>query len=411
MSIQKNKFSTTQLLKNFLSPKKTKLIVISVLLFFAILSLPEPIMEAGSGLDPSWRIGIHLAKRNDLIWGTQVVFTYGPLGYLSYPINIDGSLWTNSFFYQIMKHVLFFLVIGIFSLKTKFPIITAITLGIYSVFLTDIQLLVPFEFQLIGIFLGFYLYLEYTKKFILIIPLAFVSAFSFFVKGDVGFGAASILVLSCIVLLTQKRVKEVVICLTSYISFLIIIWLGMNYSITQFFAYLTNQSHIVSGYAAAMSNEWEQPLIILAILGWALYFWWIIEATRKNRRNLQFLFISAGIFYINFRLGFVREEGHFILFFHFLATLFLIYFFSDKSIKRNNFLKYSTLVMIVVIIFSANWAFAGMVGPRIFGPLDPVEVWVLSLDILGQPYKKMEFFNYPKYVQLRLLMWYKAISR
>ena len=394
MSIQKNKLSTTQLLKNFLSPKKTKIIVISTLLFFAILALPEPIKELGGGLDPSWRVALHLAKLKELVWGTEVVFTYGPLGYLTHPVNIDGSIWNQAFLYQTMTHFLFFFVIGIFSLKSKYPIITAVTLGVSFVYLIG---WIPIEIPVIGIFLGFFLYLEYSKKFFLLIPLAFASAFLFFIKGDAAFGAMSILILSCIVLLTKKRIKEGTICLISYFSFLIIIWSAMNYSVTQFFDYVTNQSHIVSGYTVAMSKDWATPWIIIAILGWVLYFWWIVDATRKNRGNLPFLFISGGIFFILFRLGFVRED-HIPIYFPFLAALFLIYFFIDKTTKKNNFLKLSTIVMVIVLIFSGSYAFTERHKAKM-DISEPIEIWKYSQNFHVYPYKKLEILNYPKSIQ------------
>jgi len=34
------------------------------------------------GLDASWIIGLNLAIKENLVWGTDIVFTYGPLGYL-----------------------------------------------------------------------------------------------------------------------------------------------------------------------------------------------------------------------------------------------------------------------------------------------------------------------------------------
>ena len=128
--------------------------------------------------------------------------------------------------------------IGLFVFKTKFPILTALSIGIMSVFLID---RVYLNFPLIGIFLGFYLYLEYCRKPILLIPISFASAFLFLTKGDLGFGALSILVLSCIVLLTQKRIKEISVCSISYVTFLIMFWASFSYPLETLLDYLKNQ--------------------------------------------------------------------------------------------------------------------------------------------------------------------------
>ena len=52
-------------------------------LFFVFLSLPLKLIQMpGDGLGQSWRISINLALKNDLQWGSDYIFTFGPLGYL-----------------------------------------------------------------------------------------------------------------------------------------------------------------------------------------------------------------------------------------------------------------------------------------------------------------------------------------
>lgn len=48
----------------------------------AVLSWPSPGIEPIPGLDGSWMIGLHLAFHDGLDYGSDVVFTYGPLGFL-----------------------------------------------------------------------------------------------------------------------------------------------------------------------------------------------------------------------------------------------------------------------------------------------------------------------------------------
>ena len=79
-----------------------------------------------------------------------------------------------------------------------------------------------------GILLGFYLYLEYGKKPIILLPLAFSAAIMFYIKGELAVGSLSILVLSVVILLIQKRFKEVIICSAAYVSFIISLWLSLT---------------------------------------------------------------------------------------------------------------------------------------------------------------------------------------
>jgi hypothetical protein len=47
----------------------------------AVLSAPSP-LPAGVGLDPAWTVAIARAAAAHLVFGREIVFTYGPLGYL-----------------------------------------------------------------------------------------------------------------------------------------------------------------------------------------------------------------------------------------------------------------------------------------------------------------------------------------
>ncbi len=46
-----------------------------------------------TGIDGSWAIGLHLARQAGLEYGTDFVFTYGPLGWLTSRLPIDAEVW------------------------------------------------------------------------------------------------------------------------------------------------------------------------------------------------------------------------------------------------------------------------------------------------------------------------------
>ncbi|WP_204807643.1 hypothetical protein [Mycobacterium riyadhense] len=48
----------------------------------AVIFWPQSSVDAGIGLDPSWQAGIAMARGQHLAWGRELVFTYGPLGFL-----------------------------------------------------------------------------------------------------------------------------------------------------------------------------------------------------------------------------------------------------------------------------------------------------------------------------------------
>lgn len=63
-------------------------------LVFLFLSLPLNLLEyPAQGLGPSWRISINLALKENLRWGDEYVFTFGPLGYLYTRISAFVPQW------------------------------------------------------------------------------------------------------------------------------------------------------------------------------------------------------------------------------------------------------------------------------------------------------------------------------
>ena len=62
----------------------------------SFVSLPPPLVVAdfqGDRFDASWLIGLVLAVRDHLHWGSQVIWTYGPLGYIDHPVFVFFRQW------------------------------------------------------------------------------------------------------------------------------------------------------------------------------------------------------------------------------------------------------------------------------------------------------------------------------
>ncbi|MEA5536454.1 hypothetical protein [Crocosphaera sp. XPORK-15E] len=95
-------------------------ICLEIYFFLVFLPLPESIRL---GLDPSWQYAISQAAEDGLIWGKDIVFTYGPFGYL-----IDGvALENNVIFitaFRLIVHLALFItftikIISLDSLSNK----------------------------------------------------------------------------------------------------------------------------------------------------------------------------------------------------------------------------------------------------------------------------------------------------
>ena len=54
-------------------------------LVLTVLCWPVPTLRPDVGVDASWQAGLHMAAGSDLVFGRDLIFTYGPLGFLNVP--------------------------------------------------------------------------------------------------------------------------------------------------------------------------------------------------------------------------------------------------------------------------------------------------------------------------------------
>ena len=64
-----------------------------ILLSVIVLSFPIPILPMELGLDYSWMAGINFARYSGLVFGRDIMFTYGPLGFVLVPVDIGSNAW------------------------------------------------------------------------------------------------------------------------------------------------------------------------------------------------------------------------------------------------------------------------------------------------------------------------------
>jgi hypothetical protein len=58
---------------------------LAVGLAIGLMTWPVAELAPSAAIDPSWIVGLHLAARQGLNFGNDILFTYGPLGFLGYP--------------------------------------------------------------------------------------------------------------------------------------------------------------------------------------------------------------------------------------------------------------------------------------------------------------------------------------
>jgi hypothetical protein len=74
----------------------TQAAYVAAALLLIVVTWPVADLAAGTGTDASWMAALHLAHVRGIHFGPGFVFTYGPLGYLAFPVAISGSTLVQS---------------------------------------------------------------------------------------------------------------------------------------------------------------------------------------------------------------------------------------------------------------------------------------------------------------------------
>ncbi|MDF5722697.1 MAG: hypothetical protein PUP91_19895 [Rhizonema sp. PD37] len=129
--------------------------IISVFyLLIAFIPIPNAI---DIGLDNSWSYAISRVAADQLIFGKDIIFTYGPLGYLISGSALEQNVFTVAFF-RLIVYILFLIIVSLKIVKLKTNIQkSALSLSVFLPLLTNnlIQnyiILTP-DYELIFIFI------------------------------------------------------------------------------------------------------------------------------------------------------------------------------------------------------------------------------------------------------------------
>jgi hypothetical protein len=74
--------------------------------YLMLLTFPNCNRQPGYGLDISWQYALNALKQTSFRFGTDTNFTYGPLGYLLFPMNLGSNL-VYGFIFALLLQLLF----------------------------------------------------------------------------------------------------------------------------------------------------------------------------------------------------------------------------------------------------------------------------------------------------------------
>ncbi|WP_342756438.1 hypothetical protein [Kineothrix sedimenti] len=256
---------------NSIPIRKMLVIVLFVIQFFLII--PNIVYKVGGfNLDPSWRYFLNIANSLNLKYGTDIYFTYGPLGYICYLMNLDNSstYWFGIGIWGIIFVIHIILLIWLYKLYLENKLsLTAIVLSVL-VYVSTMYESERDNYQLYLLLLSVVIYFLGNSKSIIItnllLSLMFFCKFSTFTSG-----VAFITIFIILRFFFDKDKKCILLMLPSLII-APISYLVYNPSLKGLYEYVTGILRISSGWMKtqqwddAITNQEYRYLLIIVLL-------------------------------------------------------------------------------------------------------------------------------------------------
>jgi hypothetical protein len=85
---------------------------------FVMLTFPPCFGGMGTGLDASWQLGLNEASSRHMIYGRDLIFTYGPLGFVIHPLDVGSNL-IHATFFRLGLHALWWTSVGMMLIRIR----------------------------------------------------------------------------------------------------------------------------------------------------------------------------------------------------------------------------------------------------------------------------------------------------
>jgi hypothetical protein len=228
------------------------------------------------GIDMSWRIGLAMAARDRMSWGDDLLFTYGPLGFLENPLLVStpglvlALLWT--FALQALM-ALSIILAGNRSFPWPVGVALAFAAGIVGFDNRETLAMIVFLWAAMAIAgdVG-------PRLGRVLVPVGgAVSALALLDKFNVGV-VCILLTALAVPWLAPGRWRALAVASGAFLATFLVMWLALGGSLDEIVPWLRGTAELGSGFSAGMpvedpSRAWEYPVFAVGVAGLAVGAW------------------------------------------------------------------------------------------------------------------------------------------
>jgi hypothetical protein len=310
------------------------------------ISWPVSSLAPQAGLDFSFAAGLHMAAHEHLHFGTQIVATYGPLGFLRYPFLYYTWTARLALLYTGGVHLLLCLTL-IWALRRMLPLLIAVALAWVAV---SIMVTEP-ESALVVVIVWLIEYLRTGSS--TLVKRAFpviagvVGGLEVLVKLNTGTTIA-ILALVAILINNRRQWRPIAVFLGSFVATFLIAWFATGQGLSNLGPFIATSRQLIGGWSTApwtTGLNYQLWAALVAAVAVFVVAWRSTPLERlTTRAGMLLIWLLLG--FSTFKEGFVNQEpGHEMIFFG--TALGTVFAFTWRRAERLSVMWCLTLVAVL----------------------------------------------------------------
>lgn len=346
---------------NLIKNKEFQILIIGLIIGVVAYALPENIIRPD--LDKSWEYALNYFFINNLEYGKDILWPYGPLSFLLFPMPLWTYKYTAIFYFSLSFFFCYFSTRLFYEAKGNFKFIIPVALASVYIFASFSSFLEQTMFIPVMTLLLHYV----TKKKRWYYLTCILSAISFMLKTGLGAINAVALFVYTIYLICSKLFelksdmqnsekkeifsqtlnifKTAVSGCILYFGILIFIWLIFYHNISGLFNYIFWQVNLSFGYTHTLFYVFNVNYSLLVV---AVILFMIIPLFFGSKEIRVFHIIMTSVILLFIKYSMVR---HLSYIFPFLYVTGGLYLFFTKRIT-----KLALCYFAVIILFSVPFS-------------------------------------------------------
>ena len=351
------------------------LIIILVFGTIGFLTIPPLLVLPYSGIESSWVVGLNMAKIYGFQFGKDIVFPFGPLGFMYYPFFCEFNTWLISATFCLFVRCLFIYSIIFMIRKLSICPRDCVLMGIALMVALSVMRI---EYELLFSIL-ILLYLSIVsppnpkRLLMLYVFIFFLIAAASLIKFTAMLISFSILLFMVVFYLYKKQIGYLCCMLFVYIVSILVLLVTTGQKIANFPTYLSNSYEIARGYSSAMSLTGPSREVYVGLCVVGLLIFLLLNSILKNKPGLKyFIFISLGFVFVGFKHGFIRHDASHIYLFWGNALLVFSFMYITNKKQLTLLSRCLSLILIFVLIAFIFKGFPHQMIPDVPGKLKMV---------------------------------------